>query len=361
MTPDINHSRRQLLQCLALGAGAGILQGCRSMPDQNALPTRVANTRLYLTACSGIVPPKQRQLALPRLAQAGFQLENTAALERSHQRFAGTDAQRLSDLQTLLTEPQLPPLVLAARGGYGAMRLLPHLDFSRLGARLKESRSSLVGYSDFCAIQLAVLAKSGVGSFAGPMLGDFGAPSPSPYAINEFFSAITTPQRSLRIAAAQPQPQGRGEGIFWGGNLSVLSSLAGTPYLPEIQGGLLFLEDVGEQPYRVERMLQQLHLAGVLSRQKAIFLGDFSMQKHVDVYDPHYNFDAVVAELRRISGVPVFTGVPFGHIANKTTLPLGYPARFHSDGGGLSLQFFDYPTLSPAGLQPDAMLGPQLA
>ena len=328
------------------------------MPDQNALPAPAA-PRLYLTACSGIVPLKQRQLALPRLAQAGFQLENTAALERSHQRFAGTDAQRLGDLQTLLTGSQLPQLVLAARGGYGAMRLLPHLDFARLGAQLKASRSLLVGYSDFCAIQLAVLAKSGVGSFAGPMLGDFGAANPSPYAINEFFSAITTPQRSLRIAAAQPQ--GSGEGIFWGGNLSVLSSLAGTPYLPDISGGLLFLEDVGEQPYRVERMLQQLHLAGVLSRQKAIFLGDFSMQKHVDVYDPRYNFDAVVAELRRISGVPVFTGVPFGHIANKTTLPLGYPARFHADGDGLNLQFFDYPTLSPAGLQPEAMLGSQLA
>ncbi|WP_239690961.1 LD-carboxypeptidase [Chromobacterium sphagni] len=329
------------------------------MPDQTAQPAVRTQVCLYLTACSGIVPAKQRQLALPRLERAGFQLENTAALERAYQRFAGSDEQRLGDLQALLSMPQLPPLTLAARGGYGAMRLLPHFDFARLGARLKDSHTLLVGYSDFCAIQLALLAKSGVGSFAGPMLADFGGANPSSYTINEFFSAITSPQRSLRIPIGQTQASG--EGIFWGGNLSVLSSLAGTPYLPDIKGGLLFLEDVGEQPYRVERMLQQLHLAGVLSRQKAIFLGDFSMQKHQDVYDPHYNFDAVVAELRRISGVPVFTGIPFGHIANKTTLPLGYPARFDADGGGLSLQFFNYPTIAPTGLQPEAILGTQLA
>ncbi|AXE31774.1 LD-carboxypeptidase [Chromobacterium phragmitis] len=352
MTSNINPNRRQLLQLLALGTGAGILQGCTSM-SSSALSSPNP-LRLYLTACSGIVPAKQRQSALPRLTHAGFALENQHSLDRVYQRFAGTDAERLSDLHKLLDQPQWPQLIMAARGGYGAMRLLPKLDLARLGARLKESRSLLIGYSDFCAIQLALLAQTGAGSFAGPMLGDFGSASPSGYAINEFIAGISTPQRSLRIAGAQPQA--RGEGIFWGGNLSVISSLAGTPYLPDIKGGLLFLEDVGEQPYRVERMLQQLYLAGVLSKQKAIFLGDFSMQRHVDVYDPHYNFDAVVAELRRISGVPVFTGLPFGHIANKTTMPLGFPARFQGDGDGVTLQFLDYPTVDVSGVQIPALM-----
>ncbi|AUH51005.1 LD-carboxypeptidase [Chromobacterium sp. ATCC 53434] len=354
MIPDIDPTRRQLLQCLAIGAGAAALQGCRTMIDQNVPSTPSAGHRLYLTACSGIVPARQQQLALPRLRQAGFALENTEALARSHQRFAGTDAERLADLNRLLAQPQLPEMVLAARGGYGAMRLLPQLDLARLGARVREARALLVGYSDFSAIQLALLAKSGVGSFAGPMLGDFGSAAPSAYAIDEFFRTVTTPQRSLNVPG--PHASARGEGLFWGGNLSVLSSLAGTPYLPDIKGGLLFLEDVGEQPYRVERMLQQLYLAGVLTKQRAIFLGDFSMRKHVDAYDPRYDFDAVVAELRRISGVPVFTGLPFGHIADKTTLPLGFPARFQADESGLALQFLDYPTISPLGLQPQALL-----
>jgi muramoyltetrapeptide carboxypeptidase len=357
MTNTINPSRRLLLQSLAIGAGAAILQGCQTVPAPQSIPS--ASHRLYLTACSGIIPAKQIQLALPRLARAGFTLENTAALERKYLRFAGTDAERAADLNALLTQSQLPSLVVAGRGGYGAMRLLPQIDFARLGARLRESGTPLIGYSDFCAIQLALLAKSGMGSFAGPMLGDFGNAHPSSYAINEFFSTLTTPQRSLRVAG--PCGRASGEGIFWGGNLSVLSSLVGTPYLPDIKGGLLFLEDVGEQPYRVERMLQQLHLAGVLSRQQAIFLGDFSMQKHVDVYDPRYDFDAVVAELRRISGVPVFTGLPFGHIANKTTMPLGFPTRFRADGDSLTLQFLNYPTISPLGLQPKALLDTQPA
>ncbi|WP_233201148.1 LD-carboxypeptidase [Chromobacterium alticapitis] len=310
--------------------------------------------RLYLTASSGIVPAKQRQLAIPRLERAGFTLENKAALERSYLRFAGTDDERQADLDRLLTQQELPSIVLAARGGYGAMRLLPQLDLARLGARLRESQTLLIGYSDFCSIQLALLAKSGAGSFAGPMLSDFGNARPSAYAMSEFIAAVTTPRRSLRVAG--PTPRGSGEGVFWGGNLSVLSSLAGSPYLPDIKGGLLFLEDVGEQPYRLERMLQQLRLAGVLQKQQAIFLGDFAMQNHVDFYDPRYDFAAVVEELRRISGVPVYTGLPFGHIANKTTMPLGFPARFQSDGDGLTLQFLDYPTVSPLGLQPQALL-----
>ncbi|WP_231137389.1 LD-carboxypeptidase [Chromobacterium paludis] len=324
------------------------------MPSPSAsIPPR-PNHRLYLAACSGIVPAKQRQLALPRLERAGFALENAAAVERSYLRFAGRDEERKADLTQLLAQAQLPSIVLAARGGYGAMRLLPDLDFARLGARLRESQTLLIGYSDFCAIQLALLAKSGTGSFAGPMLGDLGNAHPSEYTVNEFIATLTTPQRSLRVAHSGAR--GSGEGIFWGGNLSVLCSLVGTPYLPDIRGGLLFLEDVGEQPYRVERMLQQLRLAGVLQKQRAIFLGDFSMHKHVDAYDPRYDFDAVVAELRQISGVPVFTGLPFGHIANKTTLPLGFPARFQADGDSLTLQFLDYPTISPLGLQPQALL-----
>nr|WP_233158845.1 LD-carboxypeptidase [Chromobacterium sp. ASV5] len=322
-------------------------------------PSSSHANRLYLTACSGVVPLKSRQLGLQRLSQAGFLLENQDCVARSYQRFAGSDSQRLADLNQLATMAEPPKLILAGRGGYGAMRLLPHIDYARLGAQLKASESLLIGYSDFSAIQLALLARCGLGGFAGPMLTDFGAQHPSGYAVREFAHAIAAPRRTLQALVPQQQ-SGKGEGVFWGGNLSVLSSLAGTPYLPDIRGGLLFLEDVGEQPYRVERMLQQLHLAGVLSRQRAIFLGDFSMQRQIDAYDPSYNFEAVVAELRRISGVPVFTGVPFGHIHDKTTLPLGYHASYQADASGWSLSFDGYPTVAEGSFQADALLAPPL-
>ncbi|UTH73728.1 LD-carboxypeptidase [Chromobacterium sp. IIBBL 290-4] len=310
--------------------------------------------RLYFTACSGIVPARQSQAALPRLRQAGFQLENTVALERSFQRFAGSDEQRLSDLSRLIDMPALPDIILAARGGYGAARLLPLVDWPSLASRLKESRAVLMGYSDFTAIQLALLAKGGAGSFCGPMLGDFGAQHPSAFAIDECIATLGSPGRSYAIAAPQAQA-GSGEGLFWGGNLSVLASLVGTPYFPDIQGGLLFLEDVGEQPYRLERMLQQLSLAGVLRKQQAIFLGDFGMHRLVDAYDPGYDLNAVIKELRHISGVPVYTDLPFGHIADKTTLPLGFRARYQADADGLSLSFDAHPYVDLTSIDANAL------
>ncbi|OQS43210.1 LD-carboxypeptidase [Chromobacterium haemolyticum] len=355
MTARIQYSRRQLLQMGALSAGLGLLQGCRTMVDQS-LPTPVAaGSSLYFTACSGPLPDaRQKQQAVERLRLAGYQLENVQALDRRYQRFAGSDAQRLGDLNQLISRRRAPQLLVAGRGGYGATRLLPHIDYGRLCPLLRESGSQLIGYSDFTAIQLALLAKGGLGSFAGPMVSDFGAKQLSAFTLNEFLTTTTTPNRQLRVDTPQ-RHNASGEGIFWGGNLSVLSSLVGTPYLPEIKGGLLFLEDVAEQPYRIERMLQQLHLAGVLAKQRAIFIGDFNMNRQVDIYDPGYTLDAVLEEIRRLTGVPVLTGIPFGHVHDKTTLPLGFPARFSADGGGLTLQFFDYP-VTPANPQQKELL-----
>ena len=113
------------------------------------------------------------------------------------------------------------------------------------------------------------------------------------------------------------------EGTFWGGNLSVLASLAGTPYMPDIQGGILFIEDVSEQPYRIERMLNTLYLSGVLQKQRAIIFGDFRMGTIRDVYDSSYDFSAVVNHISRTAKIPVLTGFPFGHITNKNHFPVG--------------------------------------
>ncbi|UGA37460.1 LD-carboxypeptidase [Chromobacterium haemolyticum] len=314
MTARIQYSRRQLLQMGALSAGLGLLQGCRTMVDQSLPAPAAAGSSLYFTACSGPLPDaRQKQQAVERLRLAGYQLENVQALDRRYQRFAGSDAQRLGDLNQLISRRRAPQLLVAGRGGYGATRLLPHIDYGRLCPLLRESGSQLIGYSDFTAIQLALLAKGGLGSFAGPMVSDFGAKQLSAFTLNEFLTTTTTPNRQLRVDTPQ-RHNASGEGIFWGGNLSVLSSLVGTPYLPEIKGGLLFLEDVAEQPYRIERMLQQLHLAGVLAKQRAIFIGDFNMNRQVDIYDPGYTLDAVLEEIRRLTGVPVLTGIPFGHV-----------------------------------------------
>lgn len=310
-----------------------------------------------MLACSGTLPNAlQRQHGIARLQQAGFTVSNQAAIDRQYQRFAGTDQERLQDINQLTRRQDMPRMLLAGRGGYGACRLLPDIDYGRLCPMLKAAGTQIIGYSDFTAIQLALLAKGGVGSFAGPMLySDFGGRNPSPLTMQHFIQATTTSDWSIH----SPTPQlhtTQGEGIFWGGNLSVLSSLVGSPYLPDIQGGLLFLEDVGEQPYRLERMLQQLYLAGVLQQQKAIFLGDFAMGRIVDAYDAGYTLDTVIAQMREQLDIPVLTGIPFGHVHDKTTLPLGYPARFSSDENGLTLSFSDYPVHGTDGLSLNKLL-----
>ena len=122
------------------------------------------------------------------------------------------------------------------------------------------------------------------------------------------------------------------DGVLWGGNLSVLVSMLGTPYFPQIDKGVLFLEDVGEHPYRIERMLTQLLHAGVLARQKAIVLGQFTNFKLVPAHDKGFKLDTVVSWLRSQTKTPVLTGLPFGHVPTKVLLPVGAKVDLVTEG-----------------------------
>ena len=252
-----------------------------------------------------------------------------------------------------------PKVLMGVRGGYGAARLLPHIDWVQLGERMRERQTLLFGFSDVTAIQMALLAKGMMPSFAGPMLySEFAKPQPDTYTMESFIRTTTAPTLTVNVAAYSAQRAPQVDGILWGGNLSVVASLVGTPYMPDVQGGLLFLEDVSEQPYRIERMLQTLHLAGILRRQRAIILGDFRMGNIRDSYDSSYTLNSVAQNISRIAGIPVLQGFPFGHITNKTTFPLGAHAQLRENGAGYSITFSQYPTLNPAGLSLNMLLPP---
>jgi muramoyltetrapeptide carboxypeptidase len=132
------------------------------------------------------------------------------------------------------------------------------------------------------------------------------------------------------------------QGSLWGGNLAVLCSLLGTPYFPRIDGGILFVEDVGEPPFRIERLLYQLHLSGVLGRQRALVLGGFDACRP-GPRDNGYDIDAAFAQVERVAGVPVVRGLPHGHGGRQLTLPFGAPARLRVEGDGARLAFSGYP------------------
>jgi len=256
-----------------------------------------------------------------------------------HQRFGGTDEARVEQLHAAAANPEVR-VVMALRGGYGMSRLLPHVDFSMLAA----SGKLFVGHSDFTAFQMALYARTGAVSFSGPMLcDDFTREEPSDFTLGHFWSCLSEGGCSVDWQASG-NPEADVSGTLWGGNLAMLTHLAGTPWLPEVEGGILFVEDINEHPYRVERMLLQLHYSGVLARQKALVLGDFSGYR-LTPYDNGYDVEAMLAYVRSLLDLPVITGLPFGHIRDKVTLPVGCDAHLQSAAGIVRLRMTAYPTL----------------
>ncbi|MBB5418524.1 muramoyltetrapeptide carboxypeptidase [Paraburkholderia atlantica] len=289
--------------------------------------------------------PEVLHRALHRLRAQGHRVDGEEAAKRRYQRFAGTDGERAADLNRLADPSrELPDVVLAVRGGYGAVRILHGLDYEGLQRRLADQPIALVGHSDFTAIQLALLARAGLKTFGGPMLmSDFGAEELSEFTMRHFWSALTQP--TITVASNTPQAQNVDvTGTLWGGNLAVVASLIGTPYMPPVQGGILFVEDVNEQPFRIERMIYQLHLAGILAQQQALVLGDFTGGKPYD-YDNGYDLQAMVEQVRSLIGIPVVTGLQFGHVHNMVTLPVGANAHLVANAHGFRLTASGYPSL----------------
>ncbi|WP_194206655.1 muramoyltetrapeptide carboxypeptidase [Superficieibacter sp. 1612_C1] len=279
-----------------------------------------------------------------RLEAAGHQVENREAILRREQRFAGTEQARLADINSLATLEGQNRIVMAVRGGYGASRLLEDIDWSALVARQQQDPLLICGHSDFTAIQMGLLAAGNVITFSGPMLaGNFGAETLDAFTEYHFWQALRNPVFTLEWSSDGPDCQA--SGILWGGNLAMLVSLIGTPWLPTIENGILVVEDINEHPFRVERMLLQLHYAGVLNRQQAIVLGSFSGVAAND-YDAGYDLQSMCRYLRSRLRVPVISGLDFGHEPRTVTLPLGAQATLVQHGATSTLTVSGHPVLN---------------
>lgn len=279
-----------------------------------------------------------------RLEAAGHQVENREAILRREQRFAGTEQDRLADINGLATLEGQNRIVMAVRGGYGASRLLEDIDWSALVARQQQDPLLICGHSDFTAIQMGLLAAGNVITFSGPMLaGNFGAETLDAFTEYHFWQALRNSVFTLEWSSDGPDCQA--SGTLWGGNLAMLVSLIGTPWLPAIENGILVVEDINEHPFRVERMLLQLHYAGVLNRQQAIVLGSFSGVAAND-YDAGYDLQSMCRYLRSRLRVPVISGLDFGHEPRTVTLPLGAQATLVHHGATSTLTVSGHPVLN---------------
>lgn len=292
---------------------------------------------LTLFSPSGVVAQAARlRLAAKRLSALGFDVAVDEAATARHQRFAGDDSVRLAAVHRVARAA--PSVAMAVRGGYGLSRLLDGLDWPLL-ARAVQQGTRWVGHSDFTALQLGLLAHTGAPSWAGPMAtDDFGRPDDDG-GVDDVTAGCFTEAMSGELEAVGFRTETgfdglEQRGLLWGGNLAMLCAALGTPHmprLPKVKGGILFLEDVNEHPYRVERMLLQLLQAGVLQTQRAVLLGDFGQVKPSPL-DRGYRLKSVVAHLRDQLKVPVLTGLPFGHIRTKISLPVGRRATLLVQG-----------------------------
>ncbi len=287
--------------------------------------------QIAIVAPSGYaVDESAYQRGLQRLREQGHTVHDLSAGASRYQRFAASDAERIAQLHAAAEHPDAE-IVIALRGGYGLSRLLPDIDFSLLA----NSGKLFVGHSDFTLLQMGLLSQ-GASSLAGPMIcDDFSRDDISEFTHAHFWQAVSEPSFNVRVEMTG-NPQLTVEGTLWGGKLAMLSHGAGTRWMPEVDGGILFVEDINEHPYRIERMLLQLMHAGVLSRQRAILLGDFSGYRLTD-YDNGYDVGAMFDYLRARLGVPVLTGLPFGHVRDKLSLPVGGHCWLVSDGAGFTL------------------------
>lgn len=301
---------------------------------------------IYVYSPSGAVRDKAAfRRGVKRLQALGHEVEIDPDALTAWQRFAGDDATRLAAIRRAAASGA--DLALTTRGGYGLSRLLPQLPLKAIQRAIGKG-TKFIGFSDFTVLQLALLAQGGSISWAGPaLLEGFGAASaddaaeghggaPQPAGPDEIMLACfedlldgSAEGTGWRLPAADLPALARRRELhlahhapLWGGNLAMVTSLLGTPWWPVVEGGVLFLEDVGEHPYRVERMLTQLLHAGVLARQKAILLGQFTEYK-LTPHDRGYSMAKVVDWLRSQVKVPVLTGLPFGHVPTKVLLPVG--------------------------------------
>jgi muramoyltetrapeptide carboxypeptidase len=305
-------------------------------------PKLMPGNRIALVAPAGPLLEQDDLTRAQELCRAlGYDPVLGNSAHARHGYMAGTDEQRLGDLNSALADASINA-VWCIRGGYGSLRLLDQVDYAAIVRHPKP----LIGFSDVTVLLNAVTRLTGVVTFHGPV-----ARASMPAFNRWHFERVLTSTEPAGRLGRIPQPPdtlvpqddrivtvrtGIAEGFLAGGNLTLLQCLIGTPYFPELAGAILFLEDVGEDLYRVDRMLAHLRLIGALRRLSGVLIGRFTKLNRSGA-DGALGYDEVLAEYFRPLGIPVAYGFPVGHIDAQWTLPLGVRVRLDAGAGEVEL------------------------
>lgn len=288
--------------------------------------------------------PDRLRFAIDIVESLGYRAKPGAHLFDRDGYLAGTDAARAADVNAMFADDGVDA-IWCARGGYGASRLLPSLDFACMRANPKP----LIGYSDITALHMALHTQAGLVSFHGPVAWK----ALTAYTLGELERVLCKPETPIRLGAppsfeARPGQVewenrvstlhgGRARGPLLGGNLCLMAHLVGTPYFPDLRGAILFLEDVGEAFYRVDRMLTQLWLSGALAGVAGIAFGKFTEGGPSNGFVQNRVLEDILGERPRALGIPAVVGLMIGHVDNNTTVPVGCAAELDADAGTLTL------------------------
>ena len=303
---------------------------------------------IYVFSPSSAVRDKAAfRRGIARLKALGHDVEIDVAALSAHQRFAGDDETRLAAITRASASGA--DIAIISRGGYGLTRLLPQLPYKAIAKAVVQG-TQFVGFSDFSAFQAALYARQSTLTWSGPdVVADWGREELDDIMQDTFQDLALgqnegagwrLPLRDTRAVSHRSDGVWAKKATLWGGSLSVLTSMIGTPYFPDIRGGILYLEDLAEHPYRIERMLTQWLHAGILARQKAIVLGAFTHYA-LSSHDAGFQINTVVDRLRQQLKVPVLTGLPYGHVATKVCLPFGSQAQLMVQGRDALLLWTD--------------------
>lgn len=319
--------RKFITSTTLLGMGSAVM----AFPQDNQL---IKPAALKKGGTVGLVTPASSltrsafEKTLSNVEKLGFKVKYSDNLRVTRGFLSGTDAQRLNDLHEMFEDGNVDAII-CARGGYGSARLLPHLKADLI----KRNAKPLIGYSDITALHQYIYAKTGLVTFHGPV----GASDYNDFT-RDYMEDLVMKGKKVKIKAEDPRVivSGEAEGRLIGGNLSLLSSLVGTPYQTSYEDHILFIEEIGESTYRVDRMLTQIVQSGLLRGVKGIALGYFTNcdAKPGDRgYEQSISLMEVFKDQFGELGVPVLAGLPFGHEKHNATLPVGVQAKLDTEKG----------------------------
>lgn len=295
-------------------------------------PKLLPNSTLGIVSPSGSFPAKRLQPALTYLRHRGFQIHEGSALYAQERYLAGKDEERAQDLNTMFTNPDIDALFVS-RGGYGSARLLNLLDWDLI----RQNPKPLIGLSDTTALQLGLFAKTGMVSYSGLALcSDITQEGMDPVTEKSVWNALCD-HAFEPIEGLKPLRAGNFSGPLIGGCLSLATSLVGTSYLPSVDNAVIFLEDVNEPPYRIDRMLNQLQMAGVFDSVAGVVFGQF-VGGTSDKAEEGTVMD-VLEDFGRRMTCPVYTNLPYGHQKSRRVMPIGLQGEVRD--GQMVVKAFD--------------------